>query len=363
MTIGNRAFEYCSSLETFDHDSDIEEIGVRAFYQCESLKTFKAGISLKKILKGAFQGCKMLESIDTHGMGTVVFVGEQAFRGSGLIDCGFLAYHDEPVDIEWEAFRDCRRLKGINLDLGFGEDDPDYENNYVCLPSALRKIGTDAFLNCTSIKGLWIEEPDQGICLEVTANPKNGSVRSPFTGCQVERLVILRDIIPDDAAMAMLLPPLDHVNFLRFGIAYGHKAMDVRGLPANNDGAVNLPELRQLEIGNRVDPIPSFAASPLLRSVMLRGNYEIPPRARGFHPDTYTYGHLDVENEDAYREADPWCNFFNMQSAIDDVAQETESDRPATEYYNLYGQKIAMPQSGALTIIRRDGRAAKRIVF
>ncbi len=359
--IGKNAFAECARLEAFEHNGDVDEVGSGAFYGCASLKRFKIGNDLKTIPYSAFYGCKALEALDCVIPG-VESVGMQAFKGSGLTDITFLSV-DKPVDIEWEAFRDCSRLEGWYWDDGFGVWQQS-DDMYLKLPDNLRKIATDAFRNCTALKGLWLSSGD--VAVEVTPNPQNGDMHTPFYGCTIERLVIDRDFTADDAGLRQMLPSFDQVAFLRLGYAFGWDLRDFTGLPMDKSGAVKAPMLHELQLGNRIDPVPSFAASPLLRAVTLRGDYYEPPRVGGFHPDTYADGTLDVENEDDYRAADGWREFFMKSSDIEDVEYAGDSVEPSVlqeEYYNLQGQKIPSPQRGAVTVIRKDDKIVKRIIW
>jgi len=77
LTIAERAFSGCSSLESIALPSTVSDIGKHAFSYCSSLKEVKLKEGLLAIGEGAFQCCSSLESIALPS--TVSDVGEHAF--------------------------------------------------------------------------------------------------------------------------------------------------------------------------------------------------------------------------------------------------------------------------------------------
>ena len=77
--IGERAFSYCSNLETLECSDNLTNIGNRAFYQCVSLQEVDLGSSLVRIDSRAFYYCSNLRSIVLPG--TLQMIGFRAFDG------------------------------------------------------------------------------------------------------------------------------------------------------------------------------------------------------------------------------------------------------------------------------------------
>ena len=66
-TIGNYAFNSCSSLTTMSIGGSVTTIGNYAFYGCSSLKTMSIGGSVTTIGSSAFYGCSSLTTIYYYG--------------------------------------------------------------------------------------------------------------------------------------------------------------------------------------------------------------------------------------------------------------------------------------------------------
>ena len=80
-SIGNRAFQYCSSLARVEIPSSVTSIGNSAFEGCSSLDsvTFQAGSQLASIGNSAFYECISLASVKIPT--SVTSIGDDAFFG------------------------------------------------------------------------------------------------------------------------------------------------------------------------------------------------------------------------------------------------------------------------------------------
>lgn len=84
LTIGDRAFEGCSSIDTLQLPDYITTIGNKAFYGCEGLKSLRLGNRLRSIGDNAFSsysylsGRNKLSTIDIPS--SVTIIGKEAFR-------------------------------------------------------------------------------------------------------------------------------------------------------------------------------------------------------------------------------------------------------------------------------------------
>ena len=92
ITIGERAFYNCSSLNSIDIPNSVNSIGYYAFYDCKSLKTvlLSNSSSFKTIQNWCFSGCTSLENIGVHGEtgpynnkvpSNIITIGQQSFMG------------------------------------------------------------------------------------------------------------------------------------------------------------------------------------------------------------------------------------------------------------------------------------------
>ena len=77
--IGDRAFEFCSSLTSVTIPNSVTRIGDWAFQGCYSLTSVTIPNSVTSIGKAAFKGCKSLKSVTIPN--SVTSIGISAFRG------------------------------------------------------------------------------------------------------------------------------------------------------------------------------------------------------------------------------------------------------------------------------------------
>ena len=66
-TIGNSAFNGCSSLTSIEIPNSVTSIGSNAFYNCRSLTSIEIPSSVTSIGNSAFYGCTKLTTINYHG--------------------------------------------------------------------------------------------------------------------------------------------------------------------------------------------------------------------------------------------------------------------------------------------------------
>lgn len=362
--IGKYAFFNCAALESFNHTSMIEEIGDGAFSGCKAIKKLDLH-KVKSIPYGAFNGCESLETIyGDYGMGVITYVGERAFKGSGIID---MVFGDNTV-IDNEAFMDCKRLTGLGIiyDLITHRETMD---DYLFFPSTIKSIGVDAFRNCTSLKGIYIQgDADGSTPLVLKVNQKY-NYRSPFAGCSIENVVLEREVTLDTSdspwsPLNFICPETKFLRLANHSISMSRYTLPLSCLPVDSKGVLGLSKLEKLHICNKIDCLPSLAQSPRLREIVIRGdNYE-PPTATAFHPDTYTFGKLDITDtgdEKAYRTTDPWSNFYKSPSSINETMDAVSDDDSQVEYYDIYGNRLDAPHHGMM-IIRKNGKSSKVFV-
>ena len=155
-TIANQTFRDCTSLITVTIPASVTTIGEAAFYNCPSLATANMAedSQLESIGYNAFLSCKSLTAFTIPA--TVTSIGEHAFHG-----CEKLPSVTIPANIkviESRAFQDCRKFNTITIPAGVTtiKDCAFYgcENlEAVIFPenSQLTTIGTEAFYNCQKL--------------------------------------------------------------------------------------------------------------------------------------------------------------------------------------------------------------------
>ncbi|MBR4504538.1 MAG: leucine-rich repeat domain-containing protein [Candidatus Methanomethylophilaceae archaeon] len=184
-SIGTSAFTECSGLKTIELPASLESMGEYAFGQCDSLgsitvaagsahfsseggvlyskdgKTlirFPGGISgsfevpngVEIIGKAAFSDCEGIKSVS---MGSVIEIGDDAFRGCS--ELGSAELGQNLVSLGKYSFMGCASLRSIFL------------------PDSVRKIGTWVFGECSSLTEASI--PD-GLETNMTSFPETTRV-------------------------------------------------------------------------------------------------------------------------------------------------------------------------------------------
>lgn len=168
--IGEKCFENCGSVKELEFGSPLEQIGGSAFGGCIGLKELRATVACKKIEDKTFYRCEALESIvlsQTVSIETTAFLDCFAL---GTLRIGALGFGTlAPI------FGDLPALKSIIFD---GETIP---NSYfrgldkleqVVFTNAekIKRIGSFAFENCTSLRSLGQLDHVQSVCSYAFAN-------------------------------------------------------------------------------------------------------------------------------------------------------------------------------------------------
>ena len=174
-SIGDHAFDGCSSLTSITIPNSVTSIGAYAFHNCPGLTSVTIGNGVINIGKGAFYGCSGLTSVTIPD--SVTTIEQDAFyRCSGLKSVvipdsvskiGLLAFSYcsdlESVTIGngvkkvgWCAFSHCANLKSVTIGDG------------VKRKSAFNQ---DAFYDCPSLVNVQMSPILQGKINELKANP------------------------------------------------------------------------------------------------------------------------------------------------------------------------------------------------
>ncbi len=155
-SIGNYAFENCSSLTSITIPSSETSIGNYAFYSCSSLTSITIPSSVTSIGDWAFSYCSSLTSITIPS--SVTSIGSGVFSG-----CSSLTSIDIPTSVTSigsSAFYGCSSLTSITI------------------PSSVTSIGEEAFYYCSSLTSITIPSSVTSI----------GDYA--FYGCDKDKLVI-----------------------------------------------------------------------------------------------------------------------------------------------------------------------------
>ena len=129
-TIGNSAFDGCSSLTSVTIPNSVTEIGYYAFKDCRSLTSITIPNSVTEIGWNAFNGCSSLTSVTIPN--SVTTIGGGAFEK--CISLTSVTIPNSVTTIGGYAFSNCSSLTSVNI------------------PNSVTIIGGEAFSGCTNLK-------------------------------------------------------------------------------------------------------------------------------------------------------------------------------------------------------------------
>ena len=171
-SIGDLAFDGCTSLTSITIPDSVTSIGKSAFYGCTSLTSITIPNSVTSISGSAFSGCSSLTSITIPN--SVTWIGDWAFNGCTSLKS--VTIPNGVMSIGEYAFRGCKSLTSITI------------------PSTVTCIGDSAFEDCTSLTSITIPSSVTSIaarlfedCTSLTSITIPNSVTSigddAFRGC------------------------------------------------------------------------------------------------------------------------------------------------------------------------------------
>lgn len=193
-------FGKCAGLKKVTLKNGVQSIGERAFEKCSSLESviFENTV-LEKISDGAFSGCSALSSIVLPD--SVTEIEKYAFFETGLRNIQLPAQLNK---LGTDAFRNCTSLDKIDIPAGLTQIEPDTFCNTgltsVTLHEGLTKIEDGAFHDCLKLKKIRIPKSVTdigGLALGIRYNRGNGAEEvipggftvEGYTGSAAERYV------------------------------------------------------------------------------------------------------------------------------------------------------------------------------
>ncbi|MDD6061887.1 MAG: leucine-rich repeat domain-containing protein [Oscillospiraceae bacterium] len=135
-SIGDWAFDECTSLTSVTIGDSVTSIGVDAFSECTSLTSVTIGDSVTSIGDCAFYWCTSLTSVTIPD--SVTSIGKYAFYSCTSLTS--VTIPDSVTSIGEHAFTGCFRLTSVTI------------------PDSVTSIGDDAFSGCTSLTSITVKE-------------------------------------------------------------------------------------------------------------------------------------------------------------------------------------------------------------
>ncbi|MBQ5891412.1 MAG: leucine-rich repeat domain-containing protein [Bacteroidales bacterium] len=131
-SIENSAFSYCSSLTSVTIPNSVTSIGICAFFVCSSLTSVTIPNSVTSIGGSAFAYCSSLTSVDIPN--SVTSIGGTAFEGCSSLTS--VTIGNSVTSIGGSAFFDCSSLTSVT----FGESLAEIGGNAFATSSLLQNI-------------------------------------------------------------------------------------------------------------------------------------------------------------------------------------------------------------------------------
>ena len=173
--LGSRCFQNCTALAEVTLPSTIDTIGVRTFDNCTSLREILIPAGVTKIANSAFDGCPDIQLLVYPGTSAEQFALDRGFAYSYPQDmytpAEAFVYQERngnSVEIVRYTGNDTHVVIPPQLDgkdvyminaLAFAANT---HIQYVNIPSTVKIVGKEAFLNCNSLVKIYLQEDEEG---------------------------------------------------------------------------------------------------------------------------------------------------------------------------------------------------------
>ena len=347
-SIGSMAFAYCSSLTEVNIPASVTSIGSGAFISCSSLTAVTISDGVTSIGKGAFKMCNGITSVTIPV--SVTSIGESAFGNCQALTA--VTIPDGVTQIGDYAFNRCSALTAINVDEAneaycsdggvlFNKDKTTLiqypigkpETSYI-IPEGVTSVGGYAFAECKALTAVTIP-------VSVTSIGINA-----FFNCKALTAVT----IPDGVT-----------NIGKYAFYGCNNAFTSVSIP---DGVTEIASytfaycysLKRVTIGKGVTRLGVYAFGFNYEYDEVTVNAVVPPAlyensfSKVFGSSKVVY--VPAESLEAYRAADGWKEFTNLQ-AIGTTGLQTPA---MPESIRMQGGMLHNPNGLTVIIYDLTGR-------
>jgi hypothetical protein len=156
-SIGTGMFQYCYSLSSIIIPSSVTSIGSDAFYNCYSLSSIIIPSSVNSIGSSAFYNCYSLSSIIIPS--SVNSIGSSAFYSCSSLSS--ITIPSSVTSIGDTSFQNCSSLSSIIIPSSVSSISGNmfqYCNSLssIIIPSSVKSIGSNVFYSCSSLSSIII---------------------------------------------------------------------------------------------------------------------------------------------------------------------------------------------------------------
>lgn len=299
LGIGKNAFEnnYSITSISFPQSTAFRYIGHGAFENCKGITNIEIPNNIDSIAEYAFQGCSNLESIKLPDSLKILY----KYSLSMLPKLKNITLPKSLTTIGWYVFWKDAALTDI------------------VIPASVVEIDMDAFTGCTGLSTLTLEDGEKTLYkYAITAAKEFQYVKTLYLG---------RNVKPD-------------------------------GYYWKQD--YQIANVENLTVGKNVNDI-TWVTTTNLSNVTLHA--VTPPKTNTFSEKQYTDLTIKVPQEaiDAYKAADVWKNFWNIEGISTGIKQVTLSSGGKESYYYLNGSKAKSDSKGVIIHRTEDGKVIKEI--
>ena len=186
LGINDSSFRWCSRLESFTFNNNIEMLPSQAFSGCFKLKIAQLPSKLRVLGDYCFCGCRNIRNLTLPN--TLKRICNGAFCHSGLES---ISIPNSVDTLNLKAFLSCKQLKQVKLnnnitELGGMAFAYCINLTYVNIPYGLKSIDSKCFYECSNLKS--IELPNSLESISERAFFKSGleSIKIPYSVTNIQ---------------------------------------------------------------------------------------------------------------------------------------------------------------------------------